>query len=801
MKATTGVLAALVAGIVWLPACLPLTAAALESAPDASGLAAAASPSPDAADSSLFAQGTRAINEARWADAVRIFANVAAQRGGHADGALYWKAYAEDKLGQFKPAEDTCAALRGAYPRSGWIDDCGALEVEIRARIGKPVRIEPGQSDEVKLLALNAMMRQDEPRALREIEAILSGDSSESLKKEAQFILGQHYSNATYAQIVRISHVEGDVRIQRGAANGDPDAGSWEKAVADLPLETGFSLATGAGRAEIEFENASTLYLGENSILTFNDLHSTAGVPYSELGLLAGTVSLYIHPYVAGERFCLMTPTNEVVSKYPDRTYVRVESFADATTLTPLEGGDMRLPGVPKDSVVPGRTWTYRRGVAADAIGAENDEAFAAWDKWVAARVSARAAALSAVMEASGLTAPIPGMADMAGQGTFFDCAPYGTCWEPKDAAEPEAAAIEKPSARQQSGFVLASFDPASLGRQAPQAGTPTELDGVDSASAFPCMPESLRYRLVKDPSTGVTTVVDRKLASIEPYNWAVCHSGSWIRHKRHYAWVAEAKRRHVQPVRWVKFGHRVGFVPLHPYDVKDQPALNAKHIIFEVVGKNEPRLEPVKFDSSQPIEFLKEPPREFRSGFLHPLAQVEEPRMEAHAFTAEPGRVGAGMSRASIPIHFDPKSLNFMVARQEVKGDWSRTVMTPITNRSGSLQSRAGSFSGGNGFHNGGSNTSGIRSPVRDTVSNFHDRGGSATRTAGTIVDASGSGVNAGGGNTHGGGSSTTSSSGGGSSASSGSGSSAGSSGGSSSAPGSSSGSSAASSAGAAHR
>jgi hypothetical protein len=37
---------------------------------------------------------------------------------------------------------------------------------------------------------------------------------------------------------------------------------------ADLPIEVGFSLVTGSGRAEIEFEDASTLYLGENSVLT-----------------------------------------------------------------------------------------------------------------------------------------------------------------------------------------------------------------------------------------------------------------------------------------------------------------------------------------------------------------------------------------------------------------------------------------------------------------------------------------------------------------------------------------------------
>ncbi|HEY5083064.1 MAG TPA: hypothetical protein VII48_00960, partial [Rhizomicrobium sp.] len=324
MKTGQVFLAALLAGMVYLPHCVVARAssgqsftgsaapAGMEGVPGESGVPARTSASSDAPDSSLCADGKRAIDQGRWADAVKIFTQVAAQHSDHADGALYWKAYAENKLGQSKPSENTCVELRSNFPKSRWIEDCGALEVEIRARTGKPVVIDPAASDDVKLLALNAMLRQNEPLALAEIQNILNGDSSEKLKKEAEFILGHHYSDATYAQIVRISYVEGDVRIQRGEPNGKASAGEWEKAVADLPLETGFSLVTGAGRAEIEFENASTMYLGENSVLTFNDLHETAGIPYTELALLSGTVSLHIHPYLAGEKFVLHTPTNDL---------------------------------------------------------------------------------------------------------------------------------------------------------------------------------------------------------------------------------------------------------------------------------------------------------------------------------------------------------------------------------------------------------------------------------------------------------------------------------------------------------
>ena len=56
---------------------------------------------------------------------------------------------------------------------------------------------------------------------------------------------------------------------------------------------------------------------------------------------------------------------------------------------------------------------------------------FAAWDQWVAARVAARSEAMHAVMKEAGLKEPLPGLADMKSRGSFFECQPYGTCWEP----------------------------------------------------------------------------------------------------------------------------------------------------------------------------------------------------------------------------------------------------------------------------------------------------------------------------------------------------------------------------------
>jgi len=695
--------------------------------------------------SKLCAEGTHAIDQGRWADALKIFTQVANAHGEHADGALYWKAYAENKLGDQKAAAKSCTDLRAGFPKSRWVDDCGALEVELHAKSGQKVQLDPNASDDVKLLALNAMLHQNEALAMAEIQEILKGDSSEKLKKEAQFILGTHYSDSTYAQVVRISYVEGDVRIQRGQPNGKPTSAIWEKAVADVPLETGFSVATGDGRAEIEFENASTIYLAPNSVLTFNDLHETAGIPFTELGLLSGTVSLYFHPYMRGEKMILHTPTNDLISRFPDKTYARVESFTDALTITPLEGGDLRLPGVAKDAATVGKTWTWLQGQLVNPAGAPESTASAAWDEWTINRVKQRNVAVNSVLAASGLSAPIPGMADMAGKGHFFDCAPYGTCWEPNDQAEQnEKAAVVRPSAKSSRPmFQLASYSPTGQSAQAAQSPSRRAPDLFGAEFDFPCTPASLIWRLARDPITGQNTLVG--ISGRPEYSWAVCHAGSWIRHKKHYVWVAGGKRHHIDPVRWVKSEHKVGFVPIHPYDVKDRPALNAQHEVFVVSGKNPIKLTPTKFDDAHSIGYLKAAPKEYSTAVMRPLAPAEAPRMEAHAFLRIGSSKDAETARTAIPIHFDPHTASFLMARQQVIGGKTTTVMAPLSNHNGSLQAHSASFTGSSGFHGGGSS------------------GGGAGAHGG------GGGNSGGGGGSHGGGSSGGGSSSGGSSASSG--------------------------------
>ena len=69
------------------------------------------------------------------------------------------------------------------------------------------------------------------------------------------------------ARIVRLSDVEGNLQIDRATGDG------YEKAFLNMPITEGVRLRTRQGaRAEVEFEDGSTMHLVPNTILQFTTL-------------------------------------------------------------------------------------------------------------------------------------------------------------------------------------------------------------------------------------------------------------------------------------------------------------------------------------------------------------------------------------------------------------------------------------------------------------------------------------------------------------------------------------------------
>ena len=663
----------------------------------------------DSSDSRLYSDGQKAIHEGKWADAVKLFDQVAVQEGEHAPAALYWKAYAQNKMKQPEKALDTCVSLQMRFAKSGWVEDCGALEIEIQASKGQPVKPQPGQSDELKLLALSTLMQKDPQGARAQIEELVQSDSSEPLKERALFLLGESAPELRYAQVVRISHLEGDVRIARASANEKSKHEVWETAEMNLPLATDDSLVTGAdGRVEIEFENASTLYLAPNSVMTFDDLHATSGVPHSELDLLSGTATIHLDSLKPGESFFVRTATNDLLTRYPQKADMRISSYTDGMALVALKDGSLIVPGGSKEAMTAGKVIFFNKDHA-QAAAPEKTQDFAEFDAWVADRYQARSEAMSAEMKEAGITTPVPGIADMKGQGRFYPCEPYGTCWEPNSG---------------NGNSVLAS-GPA----QAPaprSAGTPARP--ATPADVFPCFPS------MSGPRTYLT------MSAFDPTWWTLCHSGSWVRRGNRYAWVAGTKIHHHFPVHWIHFGHTVAFVPVHPKDVRGQVPVNRELGFTTSKEKGGGYvLNPIKLEGPHSVQVMKSAPRDFRNAPTAVLGRAEAPHMEMHA-VREMAVARAGMPPAAgIPMHFNHQTGGFTAPHTVAMGGHSTTVFAAVGHSGGGYAGHSGGGSFGGGSHGGGGGGGG------SFGGGSHGGGGTSSASASSSISVSSGGASGG--------------------------------------------------------
>ena len=163
-----------------------------------------------------YERAQQALERASWADAVARFQAVIADAGTRVDAAMYWKAYAQDRLGQRAEALTTVADLMRAYPKSRWLADARALEVQVRQRVGQAVPIDASGDDDLKLLALNALQHSDPAQALPVLRQILTGPQPIALKSRALFVLAQSPSDEARTLLADVAR-QGNPDLQRKA--------------------------------------------------------------------------------------------------------------------------------------------------------------------------------------------------------------------------------------------------------------------------------------------------------------------------------------------------------------------------------------------------------------------------------------------------------------------------------------------------------------------------------------------------------------------------------------------------------
>lgn len=175
-----------------------------------------------------YDQGTDLVDEGRWEDAIRAFDDVARQKGRRADAALYWKAYAQQKLGRNADALETLNRLRSEHAKSSWVKESRALEQEIRQGRSGTSSAEglASEDEDLKLMAVHGLMNSNPEQALPILKKLLEGSQSPKLKDRALFVLAQ--SGAPEAR-----------QILSSVARGQSNPGLQRKAIQYLALHGG----------------------------------------------------------------------------------------------------------------------------------------------------------------------------------------------------------------------------------------------------------------------------------------------------------------------------------------------------------------------------------------------------------------------------------------------------------------------------------------------------------------------------------------------------------------------------------
>jgi FecR protein len=224
----------------------------------------------------------------------------------------------------------------------------------------------------------------------------------------------------SYARIVRLSFVSGDVQIVR-----TDNSNKWEPAVMNMPVEQGFAIGTNNGRAEIEFEQGSTLWLAENSVVQFTELALSNGGRITRMTLSEGTAT-FNTSLSAGDKFEVAAPSFRIDPA--NKSEFRVDLFSKDGAVRVLNGKVTVNTAKGAQEVPSGQTLAVN-GKSSE-VALKRSPSADEWDHWVNTRMSAK----TAEQMHTGLYSDAPftyGMADLAAYGTWGYFPGFGYGWQP----------------------------------------------------------------------------------------------------------------------------------------------------------------------------------------------------------------------------------------------------------------------------------------------------------------------------------------------------------------------------------
>jgi hypothetical protein len=353
-----------------------------------------------------------------------------------------------------------------------------------------------------------------------------------SISIVAVLCFGLHpiYTAASHARIIRLSLVQGDVRILHDS-KGDPlanDKAPWERAELNLPIRQHDVLATDNGRAEVEFENGAMAFLNENSVLEFFDLSLDDGSLTTRLILRQGTGSFYVNP--AHDDYFSVTG-GDFTAAAAGRANFRMDNFDDGSTVAVIKGQVSVVHKKENQLLEKGQSFTMSANGASSVSSAPQGDDF---DHWVSGREDSVVTATNAAMQYSNTSSYVSGFGDLYTYGGFYPIAGMGYGWQPYGA-----------------GIGWSPFD----------YGYGNWFYGSQFGWSF---------------------------IGSQPWGWLPYHYGGWIFEPGiGWLWTPTGFRGGNVPVKFhpatatfVRSGSTVAMVPTHPQDSGSKTPLNLAHVM-----------------------------------------------------------------------------------------------------------------------------------------------------------------------------------------------------------------------------
>lgn len=224
----------------------------------------------------------------------------------------------------------------------------------------------------------------------------------------------------SYARIVRLSYVAGDVQIVR-----TDKSNKWEPAVMNMPIQQGFALGTNNGRAEVELESGSTIWMAENSVIQFTELALSNGGRVTRMTLSEGTAT-FETSLSNGDAFEVSTPSVKITPA--NKSKFRVDMFSEGGAVSVFNGKVVTNSPAGDTEVPKGETFALNNKATKTAM--KRNPATDEWDHWVSTRETAEVNALN--QTPSYANAPFTyGMADLSAFGSWNYFPGFGYGWQP----------------------------------------------------------------------------------------------------------------------------------------------------------------------------------------------------------------------------------------------------------------------------------------------------------------------------------------------------------------------------------